>query len=248
MTAVDEPDQQPPANTVPLADLRKTAGSGIAKAAGVDGADALLSRDSSSDGSLTGDTRELVNNTAAGARLGAKIGTAPGAAVGAAAGAAVTAVKNKRTRRRLVIVLVAPTLAGVLVWTMVIVALGSMMTDQDQTRDGMSQAAAVADGLTDDQVAVYRSAADSSGVSWMLLAAVDRSAGMWAGPGDPPYGITDPDAFNTDLARHGIDQLTAAQLQDRVAAGYAYGRLFAAKLAEADPDLDGEVSTPAPGS
>ena len=240
MTPWTNPSDQPPETAGSLADLRKSAGSGIAKAAGVDGADVLLSRESSSDGSLSGDSRELVDNTAAGARLGAKIGTAPGAAIGAAAGAAVTAVKNKRTRRRLVVVLVAPTLAGVLAWTMVIVALGSMITDQDQTRDGMSQAAAVADGLTDDQVAVYRSAADSSGVGWTLLAAVDRSAGLWAGPGDPPYGISDPDGFNSELARHGIGPLTAAQFQDRVAAGYAYGRLFAAKLAEADPDLDGE--------
>jgi len=181
MTPVEEPDQPPSGTAAPLADLRKSAGSGIAKAAGVDGADVLWSRDSSSDGSLSGDSRELVGNTAAGARLGAKVGAAPGAAVGAVAGSAVTAVTNKRTRRRLVMVLTAPMVAGVLAWTMVIVALGSMVTDRDQTRDGMSQAAALADGVTDDQVEVYRAAADSSedaliatGRRWKSLSLASR--------------------------------------------------------------------------
>ncbi|GAA3632579.1 exonuclease/endonuclease/phosphatase family protein [Microlunatus ginsengisoli] len=206
----------------------------------VSGADGLLTRESTSDGSMGGDARELVENAAAGARVGAKVGSGYGAAIGAAAGTAVTAVKNKRTRRRLVIVLTAPTLAGVLAWTMVIVALGSLVADHDQARDGMSQAAAGSDGVTDQQIGIYRAGAESSGVSWMLLGAVDRSAGHWAGPGDPPYGITDLAAFNTDLTRHSLTPLTAAQLQDRVAAAYAFGRLFADRLAEIDPDVDAD--------
>src|SRR3954453_4983362 len=100
MRPVDEPDEQPSETAAPLADLRKSAGSGIAKAAGVGGADALLSRESSSDGCLSSYSRELVSNTAAGALLGGKVGAVPGAAIGAAAGATVPAVKNKRPRRR----------------------------------------------------------------------------------------------------------------------------------------------------
>ena len=236
---VDEPEQAADGGPPP-SDPGQSLRGGIAKAAGVDGAEALLAPGSSSDGSLSGDSRELVDNAAAGARLGAKIGATPGAAVGAVTGTAVTAVKNKRTRRRLVIALTAPTLAGVLAWTMVIVALGSMVADRDQNRDGMSQAAAVADGVSDDQIDLYRAAADSSGVPWTLLAAVDRSAGHWSGPGDPPFGITDPDAFGDDLARYGIEPLAADGVQDRISAGYAYGRLFTAKLAEVDRDLDPE--------
>ncbi len=224
----------------PLSGLRRQAGGSLAKAAGVDGADILLSRQGTSDGSLGGDTRELIEHTAAGARLGAKVGAAPGAAVGAAAGTAVSAVKNKRTRRRLVLVLSAPTVAGVLAWTMVIVALGSMVADHDQNRDGMSTQAALSDGLTGEQIGVYRAAAESSGVPWVLLAAVDRAAGHWSGPGDPPYGLADRAAVDDDLVGHGIDRLPVAQFADRVAAGYAYGRLFTARLGEVDRDLDPE--------
>ena len=154
-----------PADGGRLQDARRAAAGGVAKAAGVDGADALLSRESSSDGSLVGDTRELVENAAAGARVGTKIGGAHGAAIGAAAGGVSAAVKNKRTRHRLVIILVAPTLAGVLAWTLVIVTLGSLVADHNQAQGGMSQAAAGSDGLSADQIAVYRAAADSSGVS-----------------------------------------------------------------------------------
>src|SRR3954447_8327864 len=234
---MDEPNHEHD-DTTRLTDLRKAAAGGLAKTAGGDGAESLLSRHSTSDGSLSADSRELVGNTAAGARLGAKLGAAPGAAIGAAAGAATTAVKNKRTRRRLMLVLIAPTLAGVLLLTFVLVALGSMTSSQDQNRDGMSIQAALTDGLTEDQIGTYRAAADSAGVSWTLLAAVDRSAGHWAGPGDPPYGITDPAAFNDDLARHGLEPIDVGQIEDRVAAGYAYGRLFATKLADNDPDHD----------
>src|SRR5690349_19103318 len=96
---VDEPDEpdvfDDSDKSHRLEELRLAAGGGLAMAAGVDGVDRLLTQESSSDASLGGDTRELIDNAAAGARVGAKVGGHYGAAIGAAAGGAATAIRNK---------------------------------------------------------------------------------------------------------------------------------------------------------
>lgn len=197
-----------------------------------------LTRKSQSDGSLTNDAREVTENARSGAKLGSKVAGAKGAAVGTAVGAGVGVAKNKNVRRRVGLVVGVPVLVVSLLVSAVAAAVTSTVTgsrqSQAEARQKLSWQAATADGLSAAQVNNYVEAAEDSGVQWPLLAAVDWSAGEWVGQGDPAYGIEDLERFNKALAQHGIP--TLASVKDRVAAGYAFGRLFAATMLAANPD------------
>lgn len=213
--------------------------SALAKAAGSSADARLLSRRSASDGSVAGDASELVSSVRSGAKLGGAVGGgAPGAAAGAVVGAGVAATKNRRVRRWLVVAAATPLLAVAVALMLVLTLLGSASASRAQAVQQAAVGAATGDGLSAADVEGYIAAADSSGVHWALLAAVDRAAGQWAGPGSPPFGVDDLAAFNAALAEHGIDPLPAAGPEDRVAVGYAYGRLFAARLARTAPGVD----------
>lgn len=200
-----------------------------------------LAAGGASDGSLGGDVRDVARQGRAGAALGARVAGAYGAAIGAVSGAVLGAVRNPGARRRVAVVglilLLVPALLGGFV-VHVADQAGRNVTQDNATREQMAQAAAVGDGIPADDIDTYVAAAAGSGAPWTLLAAVDRAAGGWSDGGDPPYGIEDLDEFNKAAAAAGVDQLSEDTVRDRVQAGAAYGRLFAARVRAEAGDLD----------
>lgn len=186
---------------------------------------------SESDGSVSGDVRDVGANAKAGAKVGAAFG-AHGAAAGAAAGAGIGIAKNPATRRRIltaaVVAVIVPAYLIVNLIQSVTQVGGAAATDAG-FREELSHEAATAEGLTAKQISLYKLAAEGSGTTWTVLAAIDRSAGDWSKPGDPPYGIKVAD-FNKAAAPYGIDRLTEETAKDRQLAGYLLGRLFAAVM------------------
>ncbi len=151
----------------------------------------LVSR-SRSDGSLGGDVREVAGHARAGAELGGRIGGGQGAAIGAVVGAGAGAVKSPEARRRAVIIaLVAVLVPAYLLVNLGVTAsqVGGAVATDSSMREQLSRDAVEAEGLTAEEVSDYTLAAESSGTTWTVLAAIDRAAGGWSGAGDPPYGI-----------------------------------------------------------
>lgn len=187
---------------------------------------------SESDGSVSEDVRDVGANAKAGAKLGTAIGGAQGAVAGAAAGAGIGIAKNPATRRRIltaaVIAVLVPAYLIVNLIQSVAQVGGAVATDAG-FQEELSYEAATAEGLTEQEISLYKVAAEGSGTTWTVLAAIDRSAGDWTKAGDPPYGIKVAE-FNKAAAPHGIDQLTAETAKDRQTAGYLLGRLFAALM------------------
>jgi hypothetical protein len=187
---------------------------------------------SDSDGSVSDDVRDVGANAQAGAKLGTAVGGAQGAFVGAAAGAGIGIAKNPATRRRIltaaVIAVLVPAYLIVNLIQSVTQVGGAIATDAG-FQEELSYEAATAEGLTEKEISLYKVAAEGSGTTWTVLAAIDRSAGDWTKAGDPPYGIK-VEEFNKAAAPHGIDRLTAETAKDRQTAGYLLGRLFAALM------------------
>lgn len=193
-----------------------------------------------SDDGAVGTAQTMVSRGRRMGQLGGKVAGAHGAAVGTAVGAGSAALSNPKMRRRLALLLFGPPILIAVVLALIVSTAVTSVSDQASQVGQNAASAAVKDGLSVDEVSVYQQAADSSGVSWPLLAAADRSAGHWSAAGNPPFGLT-PTAvalFNASAGRYGVDPLTAAQASDRVHAGYAWGRLFAAMMQASAPDPD----------
>lgn len=193
-----------------------------------------------SDDGAAGTAQAMASRGRRMGQLGGKVAGAHGAAVGTAVGAGSAALSNPKMRLRLALLLFGPPILIAIVLALIVSTAVTSVSDQTGQVGQNAASAAVKDGLNVDEVSVYQQAADSSGVSWPLLAAADRSAGHWSAAGNPPFGLTSPAAalFNASAGRYGVDPLTAAQASDRVHAGYAWGRLFAAMLQASAPDLD----------
>jgi len=208
---------------------------------------------SQSDGSLGGEVRDVAGHARAGAELGGRIGGGQGAAIGAVAGAGAGVIKSRKLRRGTLIFLAIMVTVPALMLTSVVLTVaqvGGTVVTQAGTREQMSIRAAKAEGLTGSQIDLYQRAAEGSGTTWTVLAAIDRSAGDWSAPGKPPYGI-EPEKFNELAARYGIDPLTADIAADRERAGHLLGRLFSVMLVQgpgADPLMidAGAVMVPDP--
>ncbi|WP_152364408.1 M23 family metallopeptidase [Microlunatus speluncae] len=187
---------------------------------------------SRSDGSLGGDVRDVAGHTRAGAELGGRIGGGQGAAIGAVIGTGAGAIKNRGFRRRaLIVAIVVVALPVLLIANLGITAsqVGGAVATDSSMREQLSREAVEAEGLTAAEVQDYTLAADGSGTTWTVLAAIDRAAGGWSAPGDPPYGI-ELAAFNTAAAKLGVERLTKETAKDRRHAGVALGRLFSAMM------------------
>lgn len=192
---------------------------------------------SDDESSVTGGVRETVQAAKLGGDLGAKVGGGYGAAIGAAAGTAVGLAKNRKTRRLLVAMLVAPLLLALVAASVISMSIGGVIASTTQREQQQALTAVSVEGVDEADTTTYVEAADSSGVHWTLLAAIDRAAGQWAGPGEPAYGVEDLEDFNEALVDHNIDPVTAETLKDRVATGYTVGRLFASEVARRAPDV-----------
>lgn len=212
----------------------------------------LASR-SQSDGSLSSDVRDVAGHARAGAELGGRIAGGQGAAIGAVVGAGAGTIKNPGARRRaLIIALVLVLVPAYLVINLGVTAsqVGGAVVMDSSMREQLSREAVEAEGFSAEEVNVYRLAADGSGTTWTVLAAIDRAAGGWSAPADPPYGI-ELAAFNKAAAKFGIEPLTKEAAADRQRAGFALGRLLAAMMVAgtgADPQqVDaGSVQIPDP--
>lgn len=204
-----------------------------AKKAPVVGDAATALGKSKSDGSAAGDAKDIAARTKAGAQVG-KMAGGYGAAIGGAIGAGVGVLKSKKAKKTLLLLLIAPLLLLLVGGAMIGVALGSVTQNQEQAarEESNAQQAATADGLNAADVAKYMLWSGVADVDWTLVAAADRSAGDWSGPGDPILGIDDRDKFNAEAKKYHTTEIGENADWNRTV--NAWGELVNAKV-DAEP-------------
>lgn len=166
---------------------RAAATGGIHAAAKAAGVDKLLT--DNSDGTMSGDIKDIGEKIAQGAKAGTKLGGGAGSVAGAVAGAGSALVHNRRARGIVIGLLVLG-----LIGAMLPVFLMMLVTNSSQASNGVaikSADAATESGWAETDVNQMMEASSDTLAPWQVLAAIRWVRGGASTNADPanPYGI-----------------------------------------------------------